>query len=107
MAYFPNGTAGEVLDDQCAKCPLGQGPCPITWVQMTYNYDQCDNPKLADCLNDLVDEKGQCKLKPLLEQGKMPMPTEEDSNQHPTLGATNKPMKSMEAWLKKQNSNKS
>lgn len=35
-------------------------------VQIVHNYDQCDNPKLKDAMNLLVDEDGECQLKPLL-----------------------------------------
>ena len=84
MAYFPNGCAGEVLDNQCAEC-LPYEPCPIAWVQMEYNYDQCKDgqEKLAALLNCLVDEKGQCKMKqyvkPRLEENKPPI------KNHPAL----------------------
>lgn len=57
MAYFPNGIAGEVLDEQCSDCPLGYGwnnpqqgslfeiareprPCPVFLVQSLHNYNQ-------------------------------------------------------------------
>jgi len=69
MAYFPNGTSGEVLDKQCGECILpDDAPCPILWVQMTYNYSQLDdgNELLKEAMNCLVDEEGACKMKPLL-----------------------------------------
>ena len=80
MAYFANGSEGEVLDAQCADCPLGFGwndpdqkelfdrerwprPCPVAFVQMTYNYDQCDVPKLQEAMNILIDKRGTCKVR--------------------------------------------
>ena len=72
MAYFPNGTAGDILDQQCAKC-LHHNPdigCPISFVQTHYNYDQCDDglEKMQELLNILVNEKGICQMKPLIEK---------------------------------------
>lgn len=65
MAYFPNGSAGEVLDNQCAECPLGDGPCPVALVQMMYNYTQVgDGEKnLRDAMTLLVDERGICQVR--------------------------------------------
>lgn len=73
MAYFSNSSSGEVLNEQCADCPLGYGwndpaqqelfdreavprPCPVALVQLTYNYKQirsggCD--ATADYLESL------------------------------------------------------
>ena len=67
----PNSDAGLVLDAQCGKCPIGRDEtelCPILFVQLTYNYDQCDVPKLGEAMNLLVDERGRCKMFPLLEK---------------------------------------
>lgn len=71
MAYFPNGTAGTVLDEQCDKCLLlASDPCPILLVQLNYNYEQLDKEgkenKIGELLNCLVDEKGICQMAPLL-----------------------------------------
>ena len=65
MAYFPNGCAGEVLDVQCADCPLGEGPCPVALVQMMFNYDQCsdDQAKLRQAMSCLVDDEGMCQVR--------------------------------------------
>lgn len=63
MAYFPNSTAGDVLDAQCGTCPLGDGPCPVLLVQLTYNYDQCDIQKLEEAMNILIDEQGKCRVR--------------------------------------------
>lgn len=84
MAYFPNSSAGEILDSQCNDCPLGWGwnndkqttlfpkdvakPCPVAWVQQYYNYDQCDagQEKLRECLSSLVNDDGECQVRKLL-----------------------------------------
>lgn len=66
MAYFANGTEGDVLEEQCSTCPLGEKGCPIIHVQMMYNYDQIGIPKLREAMNMLVDEKGKCQLRPLV-----------------------------------------
>ena len=65
MAYFPNGCAGEILDNQCADCPLGDGPCPVALVQMTFNYDQVADgqEKLREAMSYLVDDKGICEVR--------------------------------------------
>lgn len=80
MAYFANSTDGEILDKQCGDCPLGAGwhdprqrklfevehemrPCPVALVQLTYNYDQCDNPKLKDAMDLLISEHGSCRVR--------------------------------------------
>lgn len=67
MAYFSNGCEGEALDNQCARCPLGQdAPCPILAVQLLYNYDQIGNEKLQECLTVLVSDKTGCMMRPLI-----------------------------------------
>ena len=72
MAYFSNGTEGEILDEQCSKCFYESDDftilCPISGVQTHYNYSQCGNKDLEDAINWLVDEKGNCKMKPLIDQ---------------------------------------
>lgn len=64
MAYFPNGSSGEVLELQCGRCLLGDGPCPIVGIQMLYNYDQLEEgqEKLKDAMSMLVDDKGTCQV---------------------------------------------
>ena len=85
MAYFPNGTSGDVLDRQCADCPLGFGwnnpnqaklfdddrqpkPCPVAFVQLTYNYDQLNkgNEQLREAISKIVCDSGECKVRSLL-----------------------------------------
>jgi hypothetical protein len=73
MVYFPNGSSGEILEMQCAKCPLGEGPCPVMGIQMIYNYDQLADgqEKLKDAMSMLVDDKGICQVREqLLEAAK-------------------------------------
>ena len=64
MAYFPNGSSGAILDEQCAEC-LPEDPCPIAFVQIEYNYEQCHagQEKIRELMNILVNEKGECQMK--------------------------------------------
>ncbi len=64
MAYFPNGSSGAILDEQCAEC-LPEDPCPIAFVQIEYNYEQCNagQEKIRELMNILVNEKGECQMK--------------------------------------------
>ncbi len=68
MAYFSNGSEGEVLDDQCADCPIGEMMCPVLHVQMFYNYDQVASgqEKLRRALSLLVNDQGICQMRPLI-----------------------------------------
>jgi hypothetical protein len=75
MAYFSNGCEGEVFDNECADCVLGEEACPIAFVQSFYNYDACNNPIATDILNHLVEQKKDytyvgCKMKPFLDKFK-------------------------------------
>jgi len=68
MAYFSNGTEGEVLDEQCSDCRINMdAACPILWVQMTYNYEQVRNEKMKEIINCLVDKDGICQMKPIID----------------------------------------
>lgn len=58
MAYFSNGSEGEVFDRQCAKCKYGEKPCPISAVQMIYNYDAVNNDVASKILDSLVKPDG-------------------------------------------------
>lgn len=67
MAYFSNGSEGSVFDSQCSRCKFGQSPCPIAFVQMTYNYDQLTSKKAGDptafnILENLVKSDGTCEV---------------------------------------------
>lgn len=68
MVYFPNGTSGMILDEQCSECPIGESEdscCPVHAIQMLYNYDQLNkgNEQLKDAMNLLVDGNGKCKVR--------------------------------------------
>jgi hypothetical protein len=75
MAYFANGSEGELLQAQCDECPLGEKPCPVALVQVMHNYDQCTNEKLKAAMNLLIDEHGICRLRPLLIAADPQVPT--------------------------------
>lgn len=62
MAYFPNGSSGEVFENQCEICKYGQELCPIAFVQSEYNYDACNNEVATKILNDLVKNDGTCQM---------------------------------------------
>ena len=62
MAYFPNGSAGECFDEQCARCRFGMSPCPIAMVQMMHNYDACNVPVARAILDELVSDDGTCSM---------------------------------------------
>ena len=70
MAYFANGSEGEVLDEQCASCPMcddaGEFQCPIQLQHLLHNYDQCNNEKFVAAMNIGVNEQGECQLRPTL-----------------------------------------
>ena len=62
MAYFPNGSAGMCFDEQCNKCKYGDGPCPIAFVQMEYNYNAVGNTIASAILDHLVWDNGDCAM---------------------------------------------
>lgn len=73
MAYFSNGSEGEVFDEECAECRFGQEPCPIFLVQSTYNYEACNNETARAILNGLVEQDDKrkflgCQMKKLLDK---------------------------------------
>jgi hypothetical protein len=72
MAYFSNGSEGQILDEQCAHCPYGEDPCPVYLVQSNFNYDQCDVPKLKDAMNVLINEEGICQMRELIKSKETP-----------------------------------
>ena len=67
MVYFSNGTEGDILDSQCSECKLWNESCPIIIVQLEYNYGQVGNELARKIMNELVNEKGMCMLKPMLD----------------------------------------
>lgn len=73
MAYLPNVTAGEHLDNQCWECLHGMNDrimCPVYFAQINYNYTQCSpgNSDLREVLNCLINEKGDCQMKTVIQQ---------------------------------------
>ena len=76
VAYFSNSTDGDYLTQQCETCPAYKetpempegGACPILLVQLLYNYDQLDKgqEKLKDAMTALIDDKGNCRMRPLI-----------------------------------------
>ena len=65
MAYFSNSSEGGWFDEGCEDC-LHEDPgygCPISFIQMNYNYDQCDNDKVKEILDYLVSQKNGCILR--------------------------------------------
>ena len=76
MAYFSNSSEGFVLDEQCCECHIPDDvPCPVLLVQTMYNYDQMKegNEKLREAINQLIDEKGNCQMKLLLDKHLRPL----------------------------------
>lgn len=62
MAYFSNGSAGEVFDEQCSICRYGKDHCPIAFVQTMYNYDAVNNEVATNILNALISNDGTCDM---------------------------------------------
>ena len=62
MAYFSNGSEGEVFDLQCCRCKYGESPCPVAWVQGIYNYKAVGNKIATGILNELVKNDGTCTV---------------------------------------------
>lgn len=76
MAYFSNSTEGMYLDEQCARC-IHEDPndgCPVAFVQQIFNYDQIGNDYLQKAMNLLVNESGDCQMKPLIDKLRSPSP---------------------------------
>lgn len=64
MAYFPNGTAGEMFRERnCFLCVHGAGerledgaePCPIMTLHLLWNYEREDEAKRM-ALDELIPE---------------------------------------------------
>ena len=80
MAYFPNGTAGDILIEQCDNCLHGMNDsvlCPIANVQIFFNYDQIDNEHLSKCLSALVRDDGVCLMRSAMLQAGLTIDTSE------------------------------
>lgn len=62
MAYFSNGTEGEVFAEQCGRCVYGMSYCPIHFVQTEYNYQAVNNEVAIKILEALVKQDGTCNV---------------------------------------------
>lgn len=62
MAYFSNSSDGDLFYNQCSICKYGEEQCPIAFVQLTYNYDQCNNEVASNILSALVSNDGTCQM---------------------------------------------
>ncbi len=70
MAYFSNGTEGEMYKEQwCERCihdGHGENACPVWTMHLTYNYDQFENPDVKAILHQLIPRNGihneQCSM---------------------------------------------
>lgn len=60
MAYFSNSTEGSVFDCSEKGCKYADQPCPIFYVQLTYNYEAVNNKIATEILNELVKDDGTC-----------------------------------------------
>ncbi|MCK5606402.1 hypothetical protein KAR91_31160 [Candidatus Pacearchaeota archaeon] len=70
MAYFANSSEGAYFDSQCDEC-LQEDPdacCPVWAAQVHGNYAQCNNKEFEATLNCLVNEKGECQMKPIIDE---------------------------------------
>lgn len=106
MAYFPNGTAGMKLQEQCWDCPIHDDqPCPILLVSLDYNYKQCDNEDLKASMDVQINEKGICMMKPLIEMAIKYPKTSAKPNLDDYVNPLHKPMKSMREWCEERGVN--
>lgn len=62
MAYFSNGSEGEVFDAQCDKCKYGMAPCPVAAMQACWNYDQVGNEVARQIMDNFVKQDGTCTV---------------------------------------------
>lgn len=62
MAYFSNGSEGEIFDAQCGKCKYGEHPCPVAAMQLLYNYDQIGNELAIKIMDNFVKDDGTCTV---------------------------------------------
>lgn len=58
MAYFANGTEGDMYKEQyCSRCIHGGGdPCAVMIAHLLHNYDECNK---ADSLLHLLIPRKQ------------------------------------------------
>lgn len=62
MAYFSNGSEGEVFDHQCGRCKFGDKPCPVAAMQLLWNYDQVGNRLAEQIMDNFVKKDGTCTV---------------------------------------------
>lgn len=111
MAYFSNGSEGEILDRQCAECPVGRDPqaqCPVLLAQSVWNYDQIKNgqrTEVSRVLDLLVNQEGICLMRKAMMEAKPP--EFELGKPCPMCGAKDRVMKyyagcgaSSECWIR-------
>ena len=59
MAYFSNGTEGEIWQaEHCEHCVNWQGDpvgCPVWDVHLLYNYDQCPDTLVGQRVQAILD----------------------------------------------------
>ena len=58
------------FDATCCEC-IHDDPdaaCPIALIQTLYNYEQIGNKLLENAINMLVNARGVCKMKPLIDK---------------------------------------
>lgn len=58
MAYFPNGTSGEIWrGENCAHCLHDDidGGCPIENVHLIFNYDQHGQGEKGEAIKTILD----------------------------------------------------
>ena len=98
MAYFPNGSAGAVFEEQCGRCRYGEGHCPVWEVQYLYNYDAVDNPIATTILDTLIKNDGTCmmfKMDPAhFEKHRVP-PTTAEAAYYALTAETPKPIREL------------
>lgn len=62
MAYFANGSEGELFYEQCTRCRFGEEACPIFEAQVSFNYEAVGNKIATNILNVLVHDDGTCEM---------------------------------------------
>jgi len=70
MAMFSNSSEGMLFDDECDECKLDY--CPVTHIQLFYNYAQVGNKIATEIMNHLVkEEDGKyigCQMKKMIDE---------------------------------------
>ena len=62
MAYFPNGTSGDIFQSRfCGRCwhdrpeVMPTGGCRVWLTHVVHNYDQCESAELQSTLSMLIE----------------------------------------------------